>query len=240
MGKRLRKEGDLGYGWEHITPERSPDPGGAKEFQGTNIESKKPLRFSDIPARKDQVLQTTTREAENEMRGNDLEKKTTKQGKGHRISTPIRMKVKRYEELSKDIEVHKSLRKVRKLKDKPREGGEGVQISIRKFLRKIQEVEKVDIEVNRQSLEPKVKALSPEITIKPSTLISNGARTKPGLAAKTPRPVQGPSTREGGKKAGGMKKERKKTFGTLEKWLLPLGRNTGPSGTAGHGQGDQG
>ena len=71
-------------------------------------------------------------------------------------------------------------------------------------------------------------------------MIYNGARTKPGLAAKTSRPAQRPSSREGGNIGGGGKKEGIQTLGPLEKWLLPLGRNTGPSRTAGHGQGDQG
>ena len=95
------------------------------------MENKRPQRLAYILTKKDLVLQPTPEE---EMRGNDLKKEATKQGKGHRISTPIRMKVKRYEELSKNIKVHKSLRKLSKLKDKP---GEGVQISIRKFLRKV-------------------------------------------------------------------------------------------------------
>ena len=34
--KRFREEGELGQGWEHITPERSPDPGKARDFQGTS------------------------------------------------------------------------------------------------------------------------------------------------------------------------------------------------------------
>ena len=119
------------------------------------------------------------------------------------------MMVRKYEEFSKDPELHKSLRKVRRLKDKP---GEGVQVSIMKFLLK---VEKEEGQINKAPLG--LKILSPGRIKKPLQPISKGARTKPGLAGKPSRPTQGPSPREGGKAGGGEKKDSTRTLGPLEK-----------------------
>ena len=144
--------------------------------------------------------------------------------------------MKKYEELAKEMQVPKSLRKVRKPKDKP---GEGVQVSIKNFLQKVQEVEKEGGIVSKASLESKgLKTFSPEKTLKPLNPRSSGAQTKPGLGKKTSRPTSGPPTKVGGKVAGGGRKEGIRSLGPLEKWLLPLGKTTGPSGTAGHGQGE--
>ena len=94
--------------------------------------------------------------------------------------------------------------------------------------------------VNKASLEPKgPRTFSPEKTLKPSNPMSSGARTKPGLGQKTSKPTNGPSTRVGGKMAGGGRKEGIRTLGPLEKWLLPLGKTTRPSRTTGHDKGDQ-
>ena len=54
--KRARGAGELGHGWEHITPERSPDPGGNKDLQHYNPGKVKPQRFSDIVNKKEQDL----------------------------------------------------------------------------------------------------------------------------------------------------------------------------------------
>ena len=54
--KRARGAGELGRGWEHITPERSPDPGGNKDLQHYNPGKVKPQRFSDIVKKKEQDL----------------------------------------------------------------------------------------------------------------------------------------------------------------------------------------
>ena len=128
------------------------------------------------------------------------------------------------------MEVQKSLRKVRKPKDKP---GERIQVSIKNFLRKVQEVEvgKDENIVNKAS--PREK------TLKPLSLKNSGARTKPGLGQRTSKPTNGPSSKVGGKLVEGNKKEGIRTVGPLERWLLPLGKNTGSSGTSGHGKGDQ-
>ena len=84
-----------------------------------------------------------------------------------------------------------------------------------------------------------MRTFSPEKTLKPLNPMSSGARTKPGLGQKTSKPTKGPSTRVGGKVGGGGMKEGIRTLGPLEKWLLPLGKTTRPSGTSGHGKGDQ-
>ena len=109
--KRFREEGVFGSGWEQITPERSPDPGKDREFQGRKIESKKPQRFADIFVKKEVVLQLSPKE---ETRG--------KKSSRHRVYTPVRTKIKRYEEITKEMGVSKSLRKVTRPKDKPGEG----------------------------------------------------------------------------------------------------------------------
>ena len=138
--------------------------------------------------------------------------------------------------------VPKSLRKVKKCKDKP---GEGLQVSIRKFLRKVEEVEKegsvVGRSVNKAALEHKsLRTLSPKKTIKPSNPKTSGAQAKPGLR-KVPSTMStsGPPTRVGGKLGGGGRKEGRRTLGSLEKWLLPLGKTTGHPGTSAQGQGEQ-
>ena len=48
--KRQREAGEMGHGWEHITPERSPDPGRSKEFQEEDLgrKNKKPQRFANL------------------------------------------------------------------------------------------------------------------------------------------------------------------------------------------------
>ena len=142
--------------------------------------------------------------------------------------------------------VSKSLRKVKKPKDKP---GEGLQVSIVKFLRKVEEVEKegsggVGNTVTKAALDSKSpknpRTLSPETTIMPSCLRTSGAQTKPRLG-KGPSivPTVGPSAKVGGKLGGGRRKERRGTLGSLEKWLLPLGKDIGHPGTPTQAQGEQ-
>ena len=68
--------------------------------------------------------------------------------------------------------------------------------------------------------------------------MTKGARTKPKLEGRKSSPVVGPSSKEGGKMSEGGKKEGKRVFGPLERWLLPLGKSVGPSGNDSHGQED--
>ena len=77
------------------------------------------------------------------------------------------------------------------------------------------------------------------MTLKPFNPKSSGAQAKPGWRTQPSRSTSGPPTRVGGKVGGGGKKEGRRTLGSLENWLIPLGKTTGPSGTTGHGQGDQ-
>ena len=74
------------------------------------------------------------------------------------------------------------------------------------------------------------KTFSPENSKRPLKPISKGAGTKPGLALKSSRPTPRPSPRKGGKVGGGGLRSRTWAMGPLERWLLPLGRMTGPSG----------
>ena len=88
-------------------------------------------------------------------------------------STPVRTKVQRFEKLAKEPEVGKSLRKVRKMKDKP---GEGVQSSIKKFLQKVEKVEGPSsnkAKGNMKQMDPKGLEIS----------TTDGASTKPRLAS---------------------------------------------------------
>ena len=55
-----------------------------------------------------------------------------------KVSTPVQTKVQRFENISKDPEKGKTLRKVRKVRDRP---GEGVQALIKKFLQKVELME---------------------------------------------------------------------------------------------------
>ena len=74
---------------------------------------------------------------------------------------------------------------------------------------------------------------------RPSKPMTKGARTKPKLEGSKSSPVVGPSFKEGGKMSEGGKKEGKRVFGPLERWLLPLGKAAGPSRNDSHGQEDQ-
>ena len=56
-----------------------------------------------------------------------------------------------------------------------------------------------------------------------------GASTKPRLANISSSPIRRTSSREGGKKGGGRLRIRTGSAGTLEKWLLTLGKKSGPS-----------
>ena len=137
--------------------------------------------------------------------------------------------MKKYEEMSVVIENNKSLRKVKRLKDKP---GEKVQVSITKFLQGMEKDEGQNAKASRglQILSQGAK--------RPSQLMTKGARTKPKLAVRKSSPVVGPSIKEGGTLTEGGKKEGKRVFGPLERWLLPLGKSVGPSRTDSHGQED--
>ena len=58
------------------------------------------------------------------------------------------------------------------------------------------------------------------------------------LAKGTPsRPALGPSAKVGGKKAGGRPRVRTGSEGTLGKWLLHLGRKSGPLANQDSGRG---
>ena len=123
-----------------------------------------------------------------------------------KVSTPVRTKVQRFEDISKDLEIGKTLRKVKKVRDRP---GEGVQASIKKFLQKVEKMEG------------------------PSIPNKDGASTKPSLASlrlalsTTSSPKQGPLPKGGGKKGKGRVRDGRGSVRTLEKWLLPLGSPTG-------------
>ena len=138
-------------------------------------------------------------------------------------STPVRTKVQRFEKLAREPEVGKSLRKVRKMKDKP---GEGIQSSIKKFLQKVEKLEGPSS--NQAKGEPKV--MDPKGPAIPDT---DGASTKPRLASlrsalsRRSSPNQGPLPKGGGKKGKGRVREGKGSIRTLEKWLLPLGSPAG-------------
>ena len=117
--------------------------------------------------------------------------------------------------MSKQGEMGQTLRKVKKLRDKP---GEGAQCSIKKFLQRVD---------NLEEMESKVKMGSPN-SKGPQGPLSYGATTKPELAKGPSRPTTGPSVREGGKMAGGRIRARTGSGGTLGKWLLHLGKKSGP------------
>ena len=123
-----------------------------------------------------------------------------------KVSTPVWTKVQRFEKLSKDQEVGKSLRKVKKIRDKP---GEGIQSSIKKFLQKVEEVEAHITKVTGGS-----DKFSPKGPLKPS---SSGASTKPRLANIRSSPAIRTPPREGGKKGGGRTRKSIGSAGTLDK-----------------------
>ena len=112
-----------------------------------------------------------------------------------RVSTPVRTKVQRYEAMSKQGEIGKTLRKVKKLRDKP---GEGAQCSIKKYLQRVEKLEET---------KSKVKMGSP-ISKGPNGPLSHGATARSELAKTPSRLTTEPSVREGGKKAGGMLRAR--------------------------------
>ena len=112
----------------------------------------KPQTFSDIVNKMEQDLFSLFAKSVDDGEGGITSKKEST--KGHRVSTPLRMKVKRYEELAKDPELHKSLRKVRRVKDRP---WEGMQVSIKKFLQKVE-----NEEGNNKKAALGSKTLSPE------------------------------------------------------------------------------
>ena len=84
------------------------------------------------------------------------------------------------------------------------------------------------------------RTLSPKKTVMPSNPRTSGAQAKPRLS-KVPSTAStsGPSTKVGGKLGGGGRKERRGTSGSLEKWLIPLGKNIGHPGTSAQAQGEQ-
>ena len=133
-----------------------------------------------------------------------------------KVSTPIRTKVQKYEAMCKQGEVGKTLRKVKKVRDKP---GEGAQCSIKRFLQRLDNLEELETKVKMGSLNPKG----------PQEPSPNGATTKPVLAKGPSRPTLGTPARVGGKKAGGRPRVRTGSAGTLEKWLLTLSKKSGPS-----------
>ena len=114
------------------------------------------------------------------------------------------------------------MRKVKRAKDRP---GEGIQILIKKFLQKVEKEEG-----DNKKAAMGYKTLSPEKSKRPLKPTSKGAGTKRGLASKSSRPTPRPSLREGGKISGGGLKTRTGSMGALERWLLPLGKMSGPSG----------
>ena len=68
--KKARNSGEFGQGWEHLTKERSPDPGGKDPGQCSSIDLK-PKTFSDLLARskqKDIRTMFTKIETETELR----------------------------------------------------------------------------------------------------------------------------------------------------------------------------
>ena len=129
--KRMREEGQYGDGWEQMTPERSPDPGDNKDPKSCRVVESRPRTFTEVLRRRQQDIRTLfgkTTEQQHEDTNTQPENDVRRYGR----STPVRTKVQRYENLVRDSEVGKSLRKVRKMKDKP---GEGIQSSIKKGTR---------------------------------------------------------------------------------------------------------
>ena len=66
------------------------------------------------------------------------------------------------------------------------------------------------------------------------------AQTKPRLnKGPSIASTGGPSSKVGGKLGAGGRKERRGTLGSLEKWLIPLGKDIGHPGTSAQAQGEQ-
>ena len=107
------------------------------------------------------------------------------------------------------------MRKVKRVRDKP---GEGAQCSIKRFLQRLDNLEELGNKVKMGSINPKG----------PQGPSPNGATTKPVLAKGPSRPTSGSPARVGGKKAGGRSRVRTGSEGTLGKWLLHLGKKSGP------------
>ena len=108
------------------------------------------------------------------------------------------------------------MRKVKKVRDKP---GEGAQCSIKRFLQRLDNLEELENKVKLGTVNPKG----------PQGPSPNGATAKPMLDKGPPsRPALGPSAKVGGKKAGGRPRVRTGSEGTLGKWLLHLGKKSGP------------
>ena len=115
------------------------------------------------------------------------------------------------------------MRKVKRVRDKP---GEGAQCSIKRFLQRLDNLEDLGDKVKVGVSNPK----GPQIPL------PSGATTKPVLD-KGPKPTLGPSARVGRDKAGGRKRVRTGSEGTLGKWLLHLGKKSGPPANQDSGRG---
>ena len=104
---------------------------------------------------------------------------------------------------------------MRKPRDKP---GGGIQSSITKFLQNVEESEGHRRDPGH--LDPKG----------PQKLRTNGAGIKPRLATLRSSLTSRTPPKVGGNKGGGGLRDRKRSVRTLERWLLPLGSQSGHAG----------
>ena len=105
-----------------------------------------------------------------------------------KISTLICQRVRKLEEMGRDPGPHNSLRKVKKLRDKP---GPGVQISIKRFLLNADDRERREGDIREKTLELKPQSLSNQKATKPRKPLRQEASNKTKLATVTSRPARG-------------------------------------------------
>ena len=131
--KKIRFQGPLGEGWEKVTPEKPKD---VKEaFEGPKRKSPRgnsgPCRFLDLGVKQRKISDFLVALAEVEESS-----KAPKPREPDKVSTTVRKKVKKFEDLSKaKEEVMRSprLRSLKKVWDKGKVGSK-VQIGIIRFL----------------------------------------------------------------------------------------------------------
>ena len=103
--KKARGLGEFGQGWEHLTKERSPDPGG-KDPETCRAIDAKPQTFTDIIRRRQKDIRTMFSKAEGPA---ERDTQNVSGGRKVKVSTPVRTKVQRFENISKDPEIGKNL-----------------------------------------------------------------------------------------------------------------------------------
>ena len=96
-----------------------------------------------------------------------------------KVSTPIRQRVKKFEEMGRDHGPQKSLRKVKILRDKP---GPGVQTSIKRFLLNAEDRERRGGDIWTKALNLKPQSPTNDNATKPKKPLRQGASNKPKQA----------------------------------------------------------